>query len=139
MLNILILILFVFVAYLFYAFINRQIPQTEKKTPAIIDTTRQIIQIEVLNGCGKKGVAGKFMDYLRIHGIDVVNIKNYNNKTGIQETIVIDRLGDLKNAKYVAASLGVSEKNVIQQINQDYFVAVTVVIGNDYNQLKPMM
>ena len=139
MLNILILILFVFVVYLFYAFINRQIPQTEKKTPAIIDTTRQIIQIEVLNGCGKKGVAGKFMDYLRVHGIDVVNIKNYNNKTGIQETIVIDRLGDLKNAKYVAASLGVSEKNVIQQINQDYFVAVTVVIGNDYNQLKPMM
>lgn len=139
MLNILILILFVFVAYLFYAFINRQIPQTEKKNPAIIDTARQIIQIEVLNGCGKKGVAGKFMDYLRVHGIDVVNIKNYNNKTGIQETIVIDRLGDLKNAKYVAASLGVSEKNVIQQINQDYFVAVTVVIGNDYNQLKPMM
>ena len=139
MLNILILILFVFVAYLFYAFINRQIPQTEKKTPAIIDTTRQIIQIEVLNGCGKKGIAGKFMEYLRVHGIDVVNIKNYNNKTGIQETIVIDRLGDLKNAKYVAVSLGVSERNVIQQINQDYFVAVTVVIGNDYNQLKPMM
>ena len=139
MLNILILILFVFVAYLFYAFINRQIPQTEKKTPAIIDTSRQIIQIEVLNGCGKKGVAGKFMDYLRLHGIDVVNIKNYNNKTGIQETLVIDRLGNLKNAKYVAASLGVSERNVIQQINQDYFVAVTVVIGNDYNQLKPMM
>ena len=79
------------------------------------------------------------MDYLRVHGIDVVNIKNYSNKSPIQETLVIDRLGDLKNAKYVAASLGVSEKNVIQQINQDYFVAVTVVIGNDYNQLKPMM
>lgn len=125
--------------YLFYAFINRQIPQQEKKTPAVIDTTQKIIQIEVLNGCGKKGVAVKFTDYLRLHGVDVVNIKNYNNKSPLRETIIIDRIGNLENAKYIAAIIGISEKNIIQQINPDYFVAVSVIIGNDYNQLKPMM
>lgn len=125
--------------YLFYAFINRQIPQQEKKTPAVIDTTQQIIQIEVLNGCGKKGVAVKFTDYLRLHGVDVVNIKNYNNKSPLRETIIIDRIGNLENAKYIAAIIGISGKNIIQQINPDYFVAVSVIIGNDYNQLKPSM
>jgi hypothetical protein len=139
-LNILIVVLLVFVLYLCYAFINRQIPQPVKKTPAVIDTTAQkIIQIEVLNACGKRGVAAKFTDYLRLHGIDVVNIKNYNSKSAFNETIVIDRVGNLKDAKFVAAALGIQEKNIIQQINADYFVAVSVVIGSDYSQLKPMM
>jgi hypothetical protein len=139
-LNLTIVVLTVFVLYFFYAFINRHIPQPVKTVPAVIDTTaRQIIQIEVLNGCGKRGVAAKFTDYLRLHGIDVVNIKNYNNKKIIAETMVIDREGNLKNARYVAASIGVSEKNIIQQINPDYFVTVSIVIGEDYNLLKPML
>jgi hypothetical protein len=84
-------------------------------------------------------VAVKFTDYLRLHGVDVVNIRNYNNKTPMRETIVIDRIGNSENVKYIAAIIGISEKNIIQQINPDYFVAVSVIIGNDYNQLKPMM
>ncbi len=137
--NILIFFLSVSVLYLFFAFINRQIPQRENQTPAVIDTTHKIIQIEVLNGCGKKGIALKFTDYLRLHGVDVVNINNYNNKSPLIETIILDRIGNLENAKYIAAIIGISEKNIIQQINPDYFVAVSVIIGNDYIQLKPMM
>lgn len=57
----------------------------------------------------------------------------------MRETIVIDRIGNSENVKYIAAIIGISEKNIIQQINPDYFVAVSVIIGNDYNQLKPMM
>jgi hypothetical protein len=37
----------------------------------------------------------------------------------------------------VAYALGISEKNVIQQISPDYYLDVSVVIGKDYNDLKP--
>ncbi len=137
-LNITIFLLFIIVAYLFYAFLFQQIPTTDNNQPTLIDTSRHIIQIEVLNGCGVKGIAAKFTNYLRSKGIDVVDTRNYRRQD-IEETFIIDRIGNLKNASEVANALGVSDKNIIQQINTDYFVAVTVVIGKDYNKLKPMM
>lgn len=134
-----IIILAVVVVYLSYTFISRQIPAKPQETPSLVaDTTRKIIQIEVLNGCGIKGPASKFRVFLLTHGFDVVDVRNYKS-FDLKETLVIDRIGNLSNANEVAKSLGVSEKNVIQQINPDYFVAVSVVIGKDYNQLKPMM
>ncbi len=139
LLNILIVILAVFVVYFSYAFISRQIPTESKEPPSlVIDTTHQVIQIEILNGCGIKGTASKFRLFLMSHGFDVVDVRNYKS-FDIQETLVIDRIGNLSNADGVAKSLGVSKKNVIQQINPDYFVAVSVIIGKDYNQLKPMI
>ena len=42
-----------------------------------------------------------------------------------------------RNSKRVAQSLGVSEKYVIQQINKNYFLDATVVIGKDYEELNP--
>jgi hypothetical protein len=43
----------------------------------------------------------------------------------------------MKNAKRVADALGISEKYVIQQTNNNYFLDATVVIGMDYADLKP--
>lgn len=125
--------------YLSYAFISRQIPAKPKETSSLVDDiTQKVIQIEILNGCGIKGPASKFRVFLLTHGFDVVDVRNYKS-FDIKETLVIDRIGNLSNANEVAKSLGVSERNVIQQINPDYFVAVSVIIGKDYNQLKPMM
>jgi hypothetical protein len=45
---------------------------------------------------------------------------------------VVDRIGDLAAARRVARSLGVADNNVIQQINPDYFVNVSVIIGEDF-------
>jgi len=97
---------------------------------------QRIIQLDVLNGCGAKGVGSKFTDFLRTHGFDVVEMKNYKSFQ-IQQTLVVDRIGDLTLARKVANSLGVSEKNVLQQINTDYFVDVSVIIGKDFSQLNP--
>lgn len=125
--------------YLSYAFISRQIPAKPKEASSLVDDiTQKVIQIEILNGCGIKGPAFKFRVFLLTHGFDVVDVRNYKS-FDIKETLVIDRIGNLSNANEVAKSLGVSERNVIQQINPDYFVAVSVIIGKDYNQLKPMM
>jgi len=97
----------------------------------------EIIQVEVLNGCNVAGVADRFTDYLRNNGFDVVNIGNYIN-SDIDETIVIDRTGNKANAYKVAEVLGVKRDNVIQQLNENYFLDVSIVIGKDYYNLKPL-
>jgi len=96
-----------------------------------------IIQVEVLNGCGVAGVADRFTDYLREHKFDVVNVGNYVS-FNVDETLVIDRIGNIANARKVAAQLGVPKTNVIQQLNDNYFLDVSVIIGKDYYKLKPV-
>lgn len=124
-------------AFLTYALVMR----TAIRPP--VDPTKQeadrveIIQIDVLNGCGVAGVAGKFTDYLRTRGYDVVEVGNYRS-FDVPESIVIDRVGNLENARKVAYALGIKESNVIQQINPDYFLDATVIIGKDFESLRPM-
>lgn len=90
-----------------------------------------------MNGCGTKGVADRFTDFLRSKNVDVVNIGNYMS-FDINNTIVVDRSGNIDNAYHVAAMLGVNRKNVIQQLNDEYFLDVTVIIGKDYFNLAPL-
>jgi len=97
----------------------------------------EIIQVEVLNGCGVTGIADRFTDYLRRNDIDVVNKSNYNS-FDIDETLVIDRIGNIANARKIAVSLGIRPTKVISQLNKDYFLDVTVIIGKDYHKLKPV-
>lgn len=94
-----------------------------------------IIQVEVLNGAGVPGLATVFTNKLRDNGFDVVESGNFDTYD-IKETLVIDRSGILENAKKVAKALGVSEKNVIQELAPSYFLDATIVIGSDYKQLK---
>jgi hypothetical protein len=92
------------------------------------------MQIEVLNGCGVDGVADMFTDSLRKKNIDVVNTGNYRSYN-IDNSIVIDRTGNIINAEYVAEVIGIDSRQVIQQKNKNYFLDVTLIIGKDYKQL----
>ena len=125
-------VLIIIVGYLSYAFIARSSQQNHDASAA--SNTQKVIQLDLLNGCGEKGIAAKLTTYLRKNGFDVVEMKNYKT-SNIPQTLVIDRVGDLHSARQVAAALGVSDKNVIQQLNPDYFVDVSVVIGKDYGTL----
>ena len=91
--------------------------------------------MEVLNGCGVNGVADNFTDYLRAANFDVVNIGNYRSFE-VDFSLVIDRTGNIKNAFEIASKLGIEKNNIIQQINKEYFLDVTLVIGKDYKRLK---
>lgn len=92
------------------------------------------MQIEVLNGCGVDGIADMFTDSLRKKNIDVVNTGNYRSYN-IDNSIVIDRTGNIYNAEYVAEVIGIDNKQVIQQKNKNYFLDITLIIGKDYKQL----
>ena len=132
-LNVLIVCMLAAVCYFSYAFLAKSpvVPEPEK-APA---KPAKVIQLDVLNGCGAKGAGVKFTTFLRSNGFDVVEMKNYKT-FNVAQTLVVDRVGDLTLARRVAAALGVAEKNVVQQINQDYFVDVSVIIGADYPSLR---
>lgn len=113
-------------------------PETVNQIPET--TTRQFserIQIDVRNASGVSGLAGKFTDFLRENGFDVVEMGNF--ETSEEElTIILDRKGNNTGAmKKIASALGVNERNIIQQVNKELFLDATVVIGKDFNELKP--
>jgi len=137
-LNILIFLLITVIIYLSYSIFIKLTKEPAIDLSAIKkESPSDIIQVEVLNGCGVSGIADLFTDYLRDHHIDVVNIANYN-QFNIDETMVIDRIGNKANADKVAEILGVPKGHAITQINDDYFVDVTVVIGRDYFKQTPI-
>lgn len=94
-----------------------------------------IIQVEVLNGCGVPGIATRFTNILRKNGFDVVESGNFET-FDITETLVIDRTGNLDNTRKVASALGISDINILQEISADFFLDATIVIGSDYNELN---
>ena len=55
----------------------------------------------------------------------------------MDKSLVIDRTGNKANAEKVAAALGISRQNIIQQLNENYLLDCSVVIGKDYLELKP--
>jgi hypothetical protein len=139
LLNIIIFVLLVVVIYLSYSiFLKLKLEVgTEPVSQGNNLTPSEIIQVEVLNGCGVSGLADRFTDYLRDRGFDVVNKGNYI-QFDIEKTMIIDRMGNAANTKEIAKSLGVNESNIITQINEDYFLDVSVIIGSDYYKLSPL-
>ncbi|MBK7630684.1 MAG: LytR C-terminal domain-containing protein [Ignavibacteriales bacterium] len=92
---------------------------------------QQLIQVEVLNGCGVTGVGDGLTNILRAKGIDVVKTGNYRS-FDIDNTFIIDRLGKTETANRVADSLNLDKRFIITEKNASYFLDLTIVIGKDY-------
>jgi hypothetical protein len=133
LLNSTIVMLVLVIAWLVY---NNYLFSNKNQKPVDLNQIPPAIQLDVLNGCGIPKSAAYLTDILRQRGFDVVEVKNYMS-FGISETIIVDRTGDIPSARRVAEALGVSEQNIVQQFNPDYFVDVSVVVGRDYSDLKP--
>lgn len=106
--------------------------QRATENPELISN---IIQLEVLNGCGVPGLANEFTSVLRKNGFDVVETGNFKN-FDMKNTVVIARTFDTENAKRVANALGISEEHVFIEASEDFYLDATVVIGSDYESLK---
>jgi hypothetical protein len=144
-LNILIVILAVLTIYLLYNFVKHTTSSRSDNKNSIVDSTssqitkqpsNKTLQIDVQNGTGVQGIANKVMEFLRSRGFDVVEMGNFSSQD-IKTSMVIDRTGNTKNAKLVAQSLGIQEKYIIEQVNRNYFLDATVVVGRDYLELIP--
>lgn len=94
-----------------------------------------IIQLEVLNGCGVPGLASQFTTTLREFGFDVVESGNFDN-FDMNESIIISRNGNMESARKIAQALGIPEERIIIEKSPDFYLDATVVIGSDYQTLN---
>jgi len=92
---------------------------------------QQLIQVEVLNGCGVAGVGDGLTDVLRSKGIDVVKTGNYRS-FDVDNTFIVDRTGKIETAEKVADSLNLDKRFVISEKNKNLFLDLTIIIGKDY-------
>ncbi|MBM4168916.1 MAG: LytR family transcriptional regulator [Ignavibacteria bacterium] len=105
--------------------------------PLITEGVRtRAIQMDVLNAAGENRLALRATEYLRAHGFDVVEMGNALSGTQ-DHTLVIDRVGNIESARRVATALGVPDHQVVQRIDPTLYLDVTVMIGKDYQSLKP--
>ncbi|HUI29056.1 MAG TPA: LytR C-terminal domain-containing protein [Candidatus Acidoferrales bacterium] len=105
----------------------------EKSSPTKIE---KMIQISVRNECGTKNIAMGFTSYLRKRGFDVVETTNGSIQNR-EVTTVVDAAGNYENATRVAEALGVRKENVVSKLDRRSYVDVEVLIGMDYQNLKP--
>ena len=106
-----------------------------ERTTSPSELIGDVIQVEVLNGCGVPGLADRFTTKLREYGFDVVETGNFKN-FDMQNTVVIARTFNAENAERVADALGVDPENVFIEASQDFYLDATIVIGSDYETLK---
>jgi hypothetical protein len=125
-------ILAVFAVFLLYSILEKTgiiiFDNTETAKP---QNVQQLIQVEVLNGCGIAGVGDALTDVLRAKGIDVVKTGNFRS-FDVDNTFIIDRLGKIETANRVADSLNLDKRFIITEKNKSYFLDLTIVIGKDY-------
>lgn len=94
------------------------------------------LQIEVLNGCGKEGLAKDITYYLRQKDIDVVSQGNYVN-FNVRKSMIIDRVDNPKKMEMLAKILGISPDQIQVKVEPNLQLDATVVLGKDYKSLRP--
>jgi hypothetical protein len=93
----------------------------------------QDIKVEVLNGCGIKGIAARTADFLRANHVDVVRSDNADNHA-YPNTIIIGRNENMESLKVVAKSFGFAlddKTHILIDPDESLGVDVTVILGKD--------
>jgi kynurenine formamidase len=114
------------------------------QTEAVGSPDSQLIRVQILNGCGAPGAAQSVADFLltkKFEGVtlDVIDVGNFTD-THIPQTLIWDRVGDLKAAQKVAQLLNISEENVSHQLLKKKHLKVlgiqqTLILGKDYQKI----
>lgn len=152
--NILIVVLVIVIVGFIYSFAQKswsggvtlQNPQlsANQKTQLALDLYEENpildIKVEILNGCGEKGIAAKIADFLRTEHIDVVRSENADN-FNYERTTLIHRSDNIFNLKTVAKALNfdINDKSrVIITPSSTADVDLTLILGKDYRSVKPI-
>ena len=93
------------------------------------------IEIEIWNGCGIPKLADMYSYFLRAEGIDVLDSKNAK-KFNYKESKILHHRGELERALALAKIMMIDPKNIIEDKNEHLFFDLTLIIGDDYNELE---
>ncbi len=96
----------------------------------------EALSIEVLNGCGKTGLAQSFADHLQRKGCQIVNVDNADSDEN-PLTILIDRERRNKSdVKKLCELVGLDDDRIISVQSESTEADVTLILGKDYESLK---
>lgn len=93
----------------------------------------QNIKVEVLNGCGLKGIAARTAEFLRENHVDVVRSDNADHYD-YPNTVIISRNENVESLKAVSKSFGVTlddKTHILTDPDESLGVDVTVILGKD--------
>ena len=93
------------------------------------------ITVEILNGCGAKGIADQFSKYLLEKGHDVIQKGNAQNFDYLHSE-VITRNSNITAANNIANLLGISENQISSKSDRTLQCDVTLILGKDFKDLK---
>jgi hypothetical protein len=88
------------------------------------------VRVEVLNGGGVRGMAGRATEVLRDGGFDVVFFGTAENFAG-GGSVVLVRTADRDAAEKIATALGIEQVRV--EPDETLLVDVTVLLGSEWN------
>jgi len=109
---------------------------TTREEEPPVEGTNTAIRVEILNGCGASGVAGRARAYLRQRGYDVLSIGDARGH--FARTIVVERRSPTNvNARALARTLRLDESSVTQSLDSLSPVWVTLIVGEDYPAYLP--
>lgn len=100
------------------------------------------VRLQVLNGCGVNGLAGRVADQLADYTdqdlrILVVETANFDLRQ-VDKSFIISRAGDKSTAELLARKLGLEDDDIlVQPLDNNYReVSVTLVLGSDWQNRR---
>ena len=107
-----------------------------------LDTADHMIRLQVLNGCGEKGLAGRVADDLEGYQdgdieIMVVDTDNFEVRQ-VPRSFLISREEDKTAATLLAKKLGIEDPVIVYRSLENNYrhVSVTLVLGLDHESLR---
>lgn len=105
-----------------------EIPQTKRRV--------RLPQIEIQNGCGIEGIAGKFKPVLMKANIDVIATGNYKDFSQKKSFLIVHDRASIKLAESIALKLGLTKKDIKEDIQKSPLNELTLVLGTDFGKLN---
>ena len=91
------------------------------------------VQIQVLNGCGDKGIADLYATYLRDNNFDVIDYKNADHFNYNISHIIVHNNNLL--VEDIADLLFIQPSNIDYVFDENIFYDLTLIVGRDYKNL----
>ncbi len=108
-----------------------------KKSPK----ARQHLLVEILNGCGKKGIAAQLQRYLQMRGFNVISSENYRPHGkidwNVSQSKCLALAGASDSLKILGNLLGVPVHTARNYHGQTSEATATIILGADFASLKP--
>tara|TARA_B100000965_G_scaffold294050_1_gene252008 strand:+ start:614 stop:1096 length:483 start_codon:yes stop_codon:yes gene_type:complete len=93
------------------------------------------IQVEIQNGCGLKGIAKLYTNFLRDKGYDVISFKNAPHFLYKKTQLVVHQKDTLNFTNEMIDILKINSELVDYSYNNNLLHQMTIIIGDDYKQL----